>query len=65
MLRVSLKFFVFLLTLSLPVYQNAHVDVFARRFIPFDVYCIFSVQLVTFINAKGNIWIETLILLLL
>ena len=42
-------------TLSLPVYQNAHVNSVARRFIPFDVYFIFSVPLLTFINTKANI----------
>ena len=57
MLHVCLRLCVFLLALSLPVYQNAHVKmVFARRFIPFDVYFIFSVPLSTFINTKGNVW---------
>ena len=48
--------------LTVPVYQNAHVSflaylkiVFARTFIPVDVYFIFSVPLLTFITfIKGE-----------
>ena len=56
----------FLLTLSLPVYQNAHVNiVFARRFIAFDVYFIFTVPLLTFINTKENMCSEEFLMLLM
>ena len=36
------------------VYQNAHVNVFGRRFISFHGYFIFSVPLLTFIKTKGK-----------
>ena len=34
-------------------------------FIPFDVYFIFTVPLVTFINTKGNICLEEFLMLLM
>ena len=64
MLRVCLKFCSFYLAdIELTVYQNVHVN--RRRFIPFDVYFIFTVPLVTFINTKGNNCLEEFLMLLM
>ena len=63
MLRVCLKFCSFYLAdIELTVYQNAHVN---KGFIPFDVYFIFTVPLVTFINTKGNNCLEEFLMLLM
>ena len=70
MLRVFLRFCVLLLTLSLPVHQNSHVDsvdpVFAISFIAVDVYFGFGVPpLLSFLKPKENICSGEFLMLLM
>ena len=52
-----------LLTLSLPVYQSAHVNSVYEKVSFHSMFILFL--LVTFINKKGNICLEEFVMLLM
>ena len=51
------------MTLSLPVYKNAHVNSVCEKVSFHSMFVLFSQ--VTFINAKGNICLEEFLMLLM